>query len=130
MLACRPETNLFLKTYRDEDLKGKGEPAFSMDRDIKNKQLARKPVASHDDMTYEMQPQTVSGRQKDNGAQVRHRSVSNTDDAPPPPPKDSPNDDSGGGIRRSNTTGKSLAESLKRRFGSLRRKKVGEERVH
>ncbi|KAK5663547.1 hypothetical protein OQA88_3978 [Cercophora sp. LCS_1] len=121
-------------TYRDDDLKGKGEPAFSMDQDIKNKQLARKPVATQDGMTFEMQAQRVSGHRKDNSAYVRHRSVSNTDDAPPPPPKDSSNvflnDNYSSGIRRSNTTGKSLTESLKRRFGSLRRKKVVEERVY
>jgi hypothetical protein len=30
------------------------------------------------------------------------------------------------GIKRSNTTGKRIAEGLKRRFGSLRRKRVDE----
>jgi hypothetical protein len=31
------------------------------------------------------------------------------------------------GLGRSNTTGKSFAQSLKRRLGSLRRKRVGDE---
>lgn len=37
---------------------------------------------------------------------------------------------SGGGLGRRNTTGKSLTQSIKRKFGSLRRKKQHEERVY
>jgi hypothetical protein len=80
-----------------------------------------------------MQPTLSSSReagrsgskQKEGGAYVRQRSVSNAD-----PFQDSVDEEGmagSSGMQRSNTTGKSFSQSLKRRFGSLRKKKGSEE---
>lgn len=115
--------------YNDDDLKGKGEPSFTIERDSnKDKQVSRKPVpASLNGQEYEM-----------NSTHVHQRNLSrNTDEAPPPPPKDYPSaysaNYSNGNLQRNNSTGKSLtgkslAQLIKRRFGSLRRRKG--ERVY
>ncbi|KAK0657577.1 hypothetical protein B0T16DRAFT_402035 [Cercophora newfieldiana] len=119
--------------YKDDDLKGKGEPSFTIEKDNKGKQVNRKPVpvSSPAGQEYEMQV-TATGYSKQNSTHVRQRSLSNTDEAPPPPPKDYPSpyvgDYANGSLQRSNTTGKSLTQLIKRRFGSLRRRKG--ERVY
>lgn len=84
---------------------------------------------------YEMQPQ--SRRHDANGkGGFRQRSVSNASprgeyqNDPFSNEFAGPSSGSGSaGLGRSNTTGKSLAQSIKRRFGSLRRRKH-EERVY
>ena len=125
--------NLFPQRYRDDDLKGKGEPAFSLDQSRREKQKA---VPSHSGTVYyEMQPtatssggtiSSTSGKHKEgHGTHVRQRSVSNGDQL-----QQGYADEVGAGssgLQRSNTTGKSLTQSLKRRFGSLRRRKGPEE---
>ncbi|KAK4193476.1 hypothetical protein QBC35DRAFT_107592 [Podospora australis] len=124
--------------YRDDDLKGKGEPEFSMDQDRKAR--GKQPASSLSGdgvLYYEMQPQKARSSAVDDKRQhgVRHRSVSiNEGPSSSSPPLPAFVDEVGGGsgssggLQRSNTTGKSLTQSLKRRFGSLRRKKVpGEE---
>ena len=128
------EANSNTQPYTDDDYKGKGEPSFTIEKDAKARQLARKPVAGSA-QEFEMQPPTASGRQNDS-AHARHRSAGLAEDTPPPPPpKDylSPFSDSqspDNNLRRSNTTGKSLAQMLKRGFGSLRRKKPAEGKVY
>jgi hypothetical protein len=117
--------------YRDDDYKGKGEPSFSYDEKVRGKQHATSHGGT---ICYEMQPTSSSrdygydGR-GDKGKEgmthvVRQRSVSNgaqllpgTDDAVA----------GSSGLQRSNTTGKSLTQSLKRRFGSLRKKRATDE---
>ncbi len=65
-----------------------------------------------------------SSKHKEGVTQVRQRSVSNGAQLQP-----GMGDDAAGssGLQRSNTTGKSLTQSLKRRFGSLRKKRVADE---
>jgi hypothetical protein len=86
---------------------------------------------------YEMQPTAnATGNSKLNGTNAVHQQrVSSTDEAPPPPPKDYPSTygngySTGGGLQRSNTTGNSFTQLIKRRFGSLRRRKGNEERAY
>jgi hypothetical protein len=83
---------------------------------------------------YEMQPSSSSrdhdyggggSKHKEGGTQVRQRSVSNG--AQLLPGVDGEASAGSSGLQRSNTTGKSLAQSLKRRFGSLRKKRPSEE---
>jgi len=118
--------------YKGDDLKGKGEPSFTIEKDNKGKQVNRKPVpGGSNGRGYEMQPMTT-GQSKQNSSHVRQRNLSNTDEAPPPPPKDYPSahtsDYSNENLQRGNTTGNSLTQLIKRRFGSLRRRKG--ERVY
>ncbi|KAK4136590.1 hypothetical protein BT67DRAFT_447942 [Trichocladium antarcticum] len=118
--------------YRDDDLKGKGEPTFSedqrRDRKARGKQAAAAAAAAGHGTAawYEMQPTLFPTGQKEGGAHVRQRSVSSAAD-----PFLDDADDYGmpgsSGVQRSNTAGKSLSQSLKRRFGSLRKKRGSEE---
>jgi hypothetical protein len=102
-----------IQTYHPDDLKGKGEPAYTYDKE-KAKGKGLHPGE------YEMQ----SGVNGDGilGPAARPRSVSNADKATstayavPTAGEES-------GLRRSNTTGKKLSDGLKRRFGSLRKKR-------
>lgn len=94
------------QTYLPDDLKGKGEPSYSIDRALKDHK-------KYGDSGFEMS----------NAAHRRNRSL---DHADPPGSLQSPFDDSAG-IERRNTTGKSVGDALKRRFGSLRRRKHASE---
>ncbi|KAL2135507.1 hypothetical protein VTI74DRAFT_8238 [Chaetomium olivicolor] len=113
--------------YRDDDLKGKGEPAFSYDQAHREKARSKQDSASTQ-VYYEMQPfspsrdnrSSVKGKKE---THVRQRSVSSGDQL-----QSSFEEAGSSGLQRSNTTGKNLASSLKRRFGSLKKKKTaGEE---
>ncbi|KAF2742618.1 hypothetical protein M011DRAFT_472076 [Sporormia fimetaria CBS 119925] len=89
--------------YRPDDLKGKGEPSFTVDKALK------------DHKTY-----------GDTGTEMttRHRNHSlGACDAPESVPLQDPFSDNQG-VHRSNTTGKSVGSTLKKRFGSIRRRKV------
>ncbi|KAK4129412.1 hypothetical protein N657DRAFT_640030 [Parathielavia appendiculata] len=121
--------------YRDDDLKGKGEPAFSLEQDREHKSRGKRHAASHFNggiVYYEMQPtfsfrdhhSSGDGKHKEGGTHVRQRSVSNGAQLLPDVDEASAGPS---GLQRSNTTGKSLAQSLKRRFGSLRKKRPSEE---
>ncbi|OIW26098.1 hypothetical protein CONLIGDRAFT_684627 [Coniochaeta ligniaria NRRL 30616] len=130
--------------YRDDDLKGKGEPSYTIEHDRKEqKARLRRHAGSLSEggsQVYEMQPHTNSSSRKDHGAHVRQRSVGNDDerDGPASPfvrhegrhdsrheSRDAYAADTD--LRRRNTTGNKFAEGLKRRFGSLRRKKNSED---
>lgn len=91
--------------YLPEDLKGKGEPSYSVDRALKDHK-------KYGDSGVEM-----------SNTRRRNRSL---DHADPPDVFLSPFNDSAG-IGRSNTTGKSVGNALKKRFGSLRRRKQTSE---
>jgi hypothetical protein len=123
--------------YRDDDLKGKGEPAFSDDqrRRARGKQRAS-ASPQNGTVYYEMQTplrftptRTVSGsgKQKQGGnTYVRQRSASSG--AELLPQVYAHEDSASSGLQRSRSSaGESLAQTLKRRFGSLRRKKVAKE---
>ncbi|KAK4229725.1 protein pal1 [Podospora fimiseda] len=110
--------------YRDDDLKGKGEPWFSQDQADKERKAKGKNMASG--MAYEMQPQKSRQTGQDVGT-VRKRSVSNADNAAGK--STAPEFVEGGGLRRANSTGKTggFTQSLKKRLGSIRgRKHSGE----
>ncbi|KAB5549963.1 hypothetical protein GE09DRAFT_1174696 [Coniochaeta sp. 2T2.1] len=130
--------------YRDGDLKGKGEPSYTIEREQKEqKARLRKHTGSFSEgrdgsQVYEMQPTSHSNSggsnrssRKDQGANVRQRSVNNVDEqAGPASPLMQRNEGqqayaSGNttDLRRRNTTGNKFTDGLKRRFGSLRRKK-------
>ncbi|KAF1949477.1 hypothetical protein CC80DRAFT_497503 [Byssothecium circinans] len=88
--------------YHPDDLKGKGEPYFTIDKAIKEHK-------AYGDSGFELQS--------------RRRNVSmGSQDAQQHIPAGGFSD--GNGLGRSNTTGKSMSSALKKRFGSLRRRKV------
>ncbi|KAF7518317.1 hypothetical protein G7054_g13497 [Neopestalotiopsis clavispora] len=101
--------------YSPEDLKGKAEPGFSMDRRAKNNGRMKGMEGTG---VYEMQPSGASSNgagHKGEDVMVRQRSYSSG--AGPSSPRGE-----GSGLDRSNTTGKRLSMGIKRRIGSLRRK--------
>lgn len=117
--------------YQPDDLKGKGEPSYTFEKEKKEKKLLRQSMGPSI-VGYEMQSGVnagVSGSGGKNGRQmVRQRSISNAADGRPGPstslsPEPQEAYSNSTDIRRSNTTGKRLSEGIKRRFGSLRRKK-------
>ncbi|CAJ2500098.1 Uu.00g029510.m01.CDS01 [Anthostomella pinea] len=115
--------------YHPDDLKGKGEPSYTIERDLKERKRHQKSMSSgtngngNNTAVYEMQPtghrreDSSTSTGKDGGvATVRQRRYS-TDSAaagPSSPPSAS--------VGRSNTSsGKRLSGGLKQRFGSIRR---------
>jgi hypothetical protein len=88
--------------YHPDDLKGKGEPYFTIDKAIKEHK-------AYGDSGTEMQSR-------------RRNTSMGTNEAPQNIPAEGLNNDDT--IGRSNTTGKSMGSALKKRFGSLRRRKV------
>ena len=90
--------------YHPDDLKGKGEPSYTIEKALKDHK-------HHGDSGTEMQ--------------TRRRNMSmGANDAPVNLPAESFDAGVSSGIGRSNTTGKSMGSALKKRFGSIRRKKV------
>lgn len=90
--------------YHPEDLKGKGEPSYTIEKALKDHKL-------NGDSGTEMQ--------------TRRRNMSmGANDGPANLPTESFDAGVSSGIGRSNTTGKSMGNALKKRFGSIRRKKV------
>ncbi|KAK1828552.1 protein pal1 [Podospora conica] len=118
-------------TYRDDDLKGKGEPSYTYERDLS----ARKAVPrssrrrGEEDMGVEMtQPRSTGtgyahDSSKDGSAQVRHRSVK---PLPSPPVEEERSDPFADPyVAQGSTSGvqrRGIVGSIKRKFGSLRRK--------
>ncbi|KAK3310248.1 uncharacterized protein B0T15DRAFT_517910 [Chaetomium strumarium] len=130
--------------YRDGDLKGKGEPGWSVDQARRDERARGKQHAASSSSRggtihyYEMQPSSTfpstsshgrrgggGGEYKEEGTRVRQRSVSNG--AQLQPEADDDGIAGSSGLQRSNTTGKKLAQGLKRRFGSLRKKRLSDE---
>ncbi|TLD29225.1 hypothetical protein PspLS_03613 [Pyricularia sp. CBS 133598] len=126
--------------YHPDDLKGKGEPSYTVERDHKQqKARMRRNTDANGNFLLEMQPRqsaySSGTRRKDLGAQVRQRSISSAADGGGHPGASSSraenpfndstamNSSTDNGLHRSNTTGNRLKDGLKRRFGSLRRKK-------
>lgn len=91
------------QTYHPDDIKGKGEPYFTIDKALKEHK-----------------------KYGDSGTELRsrRRNVSlGTADVPNSFPAES-FEGGNAGVGRSNTTGKSMGSALKKRFGSLRRRNV------
>jgi hypothetical protein len=117
------------QSYRDDDLKGKGEPSFTIEKDEHDRKRA-----AGDDTTvmYEMQPGVNSTLSPAKGSgHVRQRSISNANEdlsagTGSHRVTSSEVEASGSGVSHRNTTGKSKLDGLKRRIGSLRKKKTGD----
>ncbi|KAJ4413524.1 hypothetical protein N0V85_003526 [Neurospora sp. IMI 360204] len=137
--------------YHPDDLKGKGEPSYTIEKQLKDHKASSSRRAprrgySHGDYAskegvtmIEMQPRSthhldvpgsssgLMGDQKEGNTRVRQRSVSNaaatTGYGGGYDYEGGGGGESSSGLRRSNTTGKNIAQSLKRRLGSLRRKR-------
>ncbi|KAH9220582.1 hypothetical protein DL95DRAFT_383074 [Leptodontidium sp. 2 PMI_412] len=110
--------------YHPEDLKGKGEPSYSIEKALKDhKEETARNGLPPDSRSYEMQPQrpaagrqrSISGNHEDFRGSSRPSAGAFLDV------------DGGNEMRRSNTTGRRIGEGLKRRFGSLRRNKNATE---
>ena len=143
MSTCTPPITHYLvlltrvpQHYRDDDLKGKGEPSFSRDQARRSGKQPASDV-SGGTVYYEMQQPSPSSRgyrdskHKDGGGatHVRQRSVSNGGAQGRGRAEGEGAGDAGSsGLQRRNTAGKNnLAQSLKRRLGSLRKRRVGVE---
>lgn len=110
-------------TYLPEDLKGKGEPSYSLEKAIKDhdrsNSASHRRLVSDGDSAYEMQPTRPR--------HSRQRSVSLSAPRQSNPPEralkyvDFDND-----IRRSHSSGHKFGEGLKKRFVSLRKSKNSE----
>ncbi|KAH7027436.1 uncharacterized protein B0I36DRAFT_364639 [Microdochium trichocladiopsis] len=124
--------------YHPEDLKGKGEPSFTIERDRKARKHAKSKSMGSANGTnvYEMQPQagraSASGREQHpgevgrgakNGTTPITRQRSSSSGAFPSNSRSSPLGASGSGdLSRRASTSKRLSGGLKRTFGSLRRR--------
>ncbi|KXH31001.1 hypothetical protein CNYM01_14000 [Colletotrichum nymphaeae SA-01] len=108
--------------YHPDDLKGKGEPSYTYERDLKEKKRMRKASLGNSPAEYEMRSGINAQSRKDNGAMVRQRSVSNAADGRPGPSELPKGHSNSADVHRHNSTGKHFGDSLKRRFGSIRRK--------
>ncbi|OAA55230.1 Pal1 cell morphology [Niveomyces insectorum RCEF 264] len=125
--------------YDPEDLKGKGEPSYTIEKAFKEKEPSRRARRhsssfGHGTTTvaYEMQNRTNQPPPvppKDAGVSVRRRSFSHatTSGASPWMSTSDRLDPKGssfgrGGLGRSDSTSKRITDGIKRRFGSLRRK--------
>ncbi|KAL7939760.1 hypothetical protein V8C35DRAFT_287593 [Trichoderma chlorosporum] len=101
--------------YHPEDLKGKGEPSFSLERAIKEKQRAKKGEPEEIEMQSGFQSRNHHSKSSKPQRSVTvslRGSSSSTGNA-------YNNSD----LQRRNSTGKKLSDSLKRRWGSIRGRK-------
>ena len=111
--------------YLPADLKGKGEPSYSIEKALKeHKHNTHRRIMSDGESGYEMQPQarpTSTHLRSASGSRAElvtsGRTTGNTMN----------NAQYERSMQRSNTTGKKFGEGLKKRFGSLRRSKNTEE---
>ncbi|KID93625.1 protein kinase, partial [Metarhizium majus ARSEF 297] len=103
--------------YHPDDLKGKGEPSFTLERDLKKGRRHRHHLSEAD--AFEMAPGT---NRFSRWAASHQRSVSqHSAEALSSGVTYKNNPD--GDLRRAHSTGNKLSDGLKRRFGSIRRKK-------
>jgi hypothetical protein len=107
-----------VQKYLPEDLKGKGEPSYSIEKALKDHNHSHRRNVS-EGQGYEMQPQ----RRRPELAHQRSMSGNNvheyaqTGSAPGRMPQGDLN------VQRSNTTGRKVGDGLKKRFVSIRRGK-------
>lgn len=92
-------------TYHPDDLKGKGEPSYTFDRALKD-----------------------SKSKGDSGTEMHSRRRNMSMGSAAPPPRDIPAESlstaTSSGLGRRNSERNSMGSALKKRFGSIRRKKV------
>ncbi|TAQ87468.1 hypothetical protein B7494_g4199 [Chlorociboria aeruginascens] len=106
--------------YHPNDLKGKSEPSYTIEKALNDhKGNAHRRIMSDGGSAYEMQPGKASlGRQR--SASGNHTDLVGEG-------KTTGNSmsysDFEGGMHRSNTTGRKVGDTLRRKFGSLRRSK-------
>jgi len=119
------------QTYLPDDLKGKGEPSYTIEKAEKERRRLGKDSVNGTGTINDFEMETGTNR-KNGGVMVRQRSVSsaaaeprttylmvNGDENNAGP--STANDETG--VRRSNTTGKRFG-GIKKKFGSIRRKKL------
>ncbi|KDN63778.1 hypothetical protein CSUB01_06899 [Colletotrichum sublineola] len=111
--------------YHPDDLKGKGEPSYTYERDLKEKKRLRKASLGNSPAEFEMRSGVNAQSRKENGLMIRQRSLSNAADGRPGPSEFRNGQSNSADVHRQNSTGKRLSEGLKRRFGSIRRKNHG-----
>ncbi|KAM0329377.1 hypothetical protein ACHAQA_004684 [Verticillium albo-atrum] len=119
--------------YHPDDLKGKGEPSYTYEKDLKEKKRLRHSMNAGP-AEYEMRSGINREHRKNGPAMVRQRSISNAADGRPGPsgslrPSNSPpavGFSQSTDIGRSNSSSKRFSEGFKRRFGSLRKKNHAE----
>ena len=94
--------------YLPEDLKGKGEPSYSLEKALKEHKVHRRGL-SDGNSGYEMtsQPVSSSNRERPSSNEQNYAQLEGENHS----------------IRRSNTTGKKTANRLSKGLGSLRRNK-------
>ena len=98
--------------YHPDDLKGKGEPSYTYEKDLKEHKRNRGGPAE-----YELSSNMGTSTRP---AFTHNRSFSES-------PRTTPEHSNGTDIRRNNSTGRhKLSDGLRKRFGSIRRKKAGE----
>ncbi|KAI0849602.1 hypothetical protein F5Y00DRAFT_235212 [Daldinia vernicosa] len=99
--------------YHPDDLKGKGEPAYTMEENLKRKKHLQRKSLGQPGSAFEMQPTgrstAMAGKGGDATAVVRPRSASASFESAAGPSSSSPR-------------GKRLSDGIKRRIGSIRRK--------
>jgi len=105
--------------YLPEDLKGKGEPSYSIEKGLKDHKHEHRRNVS-DDNSYEMQPQTRPDANRQRSASGTNEHLTGARQSTGNSLTYSQHENA---MRRSNTTGGRLGEGLKKRFGSLRRSK-------
>lgn len=98
-----------MQEYHPDDLKGKGEPSYSIELALKQHQRNDHRRELDGDSAYEM---TARARPSSSGAR----------DGEKPMGPQVPYRDWQGDIRRSNTTGRSVGQGLKSKLGSLRKR--------
>lgn len=102
--------------YHPDDLKGKGEPSYTYERDLKEKQRQRRSLGLGN-TEYEMQSGVNRQRSSSNTADSRSGAYHALNQ-----PADSGFSNSAD-VNRSNSTSKRFSDGFKRRFGSLRHKR-------
>jgi hypothetical protein len=100
--------------YHPDDLKGKGEPSYTYEKDLKEK----KRVQRGEPNEYELSSNIGSSSKRP--GMSHNRSFSDH-------PRTTPEYSNGSDIRRNNSTGRhKLSDGLRKRFDSIRRKKATE----
>ncbi|PCD43137.1 hypothetical protein AU210_002239 [Fusarium oxysporum f. sp. radicis-cucumerinum] len=100
--------------YHPDDLKGKGEPSYTYEKDLKEQKRFRRG----EPVEYELSSNMRGSKRPPFS---HNRSFSEN-------PRTTPEFSNGTDIRRNNSTGKHrLSDGIRRRFGSMRRKKVEAE---
>ncbi|RYO80325.1 hypothetical protein DL766_001653 [Monosporascus sp. MC13-8B] len=107
--------------YHPDDLKGKGEPSFTIEREAKEQKRRRKQAGyKANGAVYEMQPTRHSRGHENGSVRVRERSGNL---AGPSGSQSSPGGNSkDADVRPGSNTGKRLSDGIKRRIDSIRRK--------